>query len=267
MPIKNGIGQSQYTPIKLTHLRQIMETHIAITSAVINKNTYWNKQYLYIDATAGPGYYPGDAELHKGSPMIFAESIENNKMPYEAYFIEQDTNHLKTLISHIPANFQCNPRHGCYEDIIPVITNQEDKKQLGLLYIDPNNVMPDINTIKHVSEYRPKMEILVYLAAAALKRTDKQLVNYIESGKKSWLIRKSFGKWQYTFLLGTNSPDRIFHNKFESIDMFSLDTAKGKERFERMQYTKKQRERLHQSEFDFAESTEKHMGFLDENQS
>lgn len=267
MPIKNGVGQSQYTLIKLTHLQQIMDTHIAITSAVINNNPYWNQQYLYIDATAGPGYYQGDTQLYKGSPLIFAESIKKTNIPYVAYLIEQDANHLQTLSSNIPDGFQCNLRHGCYEEIILDITNHKDNNQLGLLYIDPNNVMPNIDIIKHVSEYRPKMEILVYLSAAALKRTNKQLINYIQSGKTSWLIRQSFGKWQYTFLLGTNSPDNIFHSKFESIEMFSLDTAKGKERFMRMQYTKKQREQLYQLPLPFLELTKKHSEPIDDNQS
>lgn len=265
MPIKNGIGQSEYTPIKLAHFRQILETHIAITSAVIKKNKYWNQQYLYIDATAGPGYYPNYSQLHKGSPLIFAECVGKRDLPYAACLIEEDANHLRTLMSNVPTGFQFDPHHGRYEDIIPIIMDHEDKYQLGLLYIDPNNVMPNIDIIKHVSDNRPRMEILVYLSASALKRTNKHLIDYIQSGKKSWLIRQGFGKWQYTFLLGTNSPDKIFRNKFETIEMFSVDTPKGQERFEHMQYTKKQREKLHQLSFPFDELTKKHTELADEN--
>ena len=87
MPKVDDVGFGQSTPIKIQHLSKILDMHIAITQAVLNKYTVYRKKYRYVDLTAGKGHTPDGL---KGSPLVFLETIESkySGLSYRADFVE-----------------------------------------------------------------------------------------------------------------------------------------------------------------------------------
>lgn len=237
MPVIDDVGQSSNTEIKLQQLAQIFATHIAITYKVSQKYEYFKKTYLYIDGTAGPGTYFSFSE--KGSPVQFAECVLRAGMPYEAHLIDKKYENVIGLRDSLPDNFNFNTYNERYEVVIPDLLKGIDKYQLGLVYIDPNADV-DLDTVKYVAHSRPCMEILLYLGAANLKRMGISIGEYA-TGKHVWLIRKPQDKQQWTFMLGTNAR-KTFLDKFKSIEMHSIADGIGRVMFDRMAYTKIERQ-------------------------
>jgi hypothetical protein len=73
MPKVDDVGFGQSTPIKIQHLSKILDMHMAITQAVLNKHAVYKKKYRYVDLTAGKGHTPDGL---KGSPLVF---FRNNR--------------------------------------------------------------------------------------------------------------------------------------------------------------------------------------------
>jgi hypothetical protein len=135
-----------------------------------------------------------------------------------------------------------------YENTIPELFTSRDDKELGLVFIDPSGNKPDLGTLKYITQMRPKMELLLYLAATNIKRefgyTNKYLSDYMrEIGKEYWLIKKPIkgDKFQWTFLLGSNSD--IFKD-YKKIDFLRLDSAEAQKFFPILELTTKQRQDL-----------------------
>lgn len=240
MPLIDGVGQSKNTKTKLAQLTKIFSGHIAITSKVIQKHPYYRRNYLYIDATAGPGIYEGMDEL--GSPLNFASAVTFANIPHEAILIDQQEillMQLRTMFAARYPNFNFNAWPGDYEELIPKILNGKNKFQLGLVFIDPNND-PDLETVRYVAEHRPCMEILLYVLGANLKRMGLSIANYIENTQKDcWLIREPQDKQQWTFMMGTIP---LMERKFMNIGMFPISSRHGKAIFDKLALTHKEME-------------------------
>lgn len=97
MPIENGIGFGEYTPVKIEHLSKILAMHMAITQAVIKKHaSYYEIEYRYVDLTAGKGSTP-DGSI--GSPLVFLNKAGEPKfeIPFRADFIEREQSNIDEL--------------------------------------------------------------------------------------------------------------------------------------------------------------------------
>lgn len=236
MPVINGVGQSINTRIKLGQLPRIFEAHISITNAVIKKNLFFQREYLYIDATAGPGRYIGISEM--GSPLCFAKIVTEKNIPHKAKLIDKQKENLLSLIDKLPQGFNYDVLQGNYEEIIPKIIRNTDDTQLGLLYIDPNNE-PDLKTVEYISTHRPRMEILLYISATNMKRIGKSITEYFNAQKQNWLIRRPQDAHQWVFMLGTNTKNL---DKFRSIDMFPINEPRGQAFLQKVAFTEKERQ-------------------------
>ncbi len=244
-PIIEGVGQSDMTPIKLEQLRMILAAHLDISGNVIRKMTNWRRYYLYIDATSGPGRYTE----HIGSPLVFLEEAQSRRLRYKALFIEEGKESSQELAQNVAGYPDVFVQDGDYESVIPDVFTTNDEKQIGLLYIDPNNGMPNRAAIQHVAGVFPRLDILLYASATAFKRVkgSPRLCDLIEgAGKRHWLIRKPFinDAWQWTFLLGSNMS---FAGKMKrDLGMEPVNSASGQRIIDQLSLTVDERERLFQ---------------------
>jgi len=281
MPKVDDVGHSDYTVTKMEVLSRIFDMHFMITQAVIKKYPSFRRKYRYIDMTAGKGHVPDSDIVSKvnkvhslewfgrslvdngkllGSPLVFLIIAESEKVQisYRGDFIEVNKNNYQELEEAVKSHSRLNNWQEMetkvylynhkYEQVIPELFPSRDDKELGLVFIDPSGNKPNLETLKYITQMRPKMELLLYLAATNIKRefgyTNRYLSDYMrEIGKEYWLIKKPIkgDKFQWTFLLGSNSD--IFKD-YKKIDFLRLNSAEAQKFFPILELTAKQRQDL-----------------------
>jgi hypothetical protein len=281
MPKVDDVGHSDYTVPKMEVLSKIFDMHFMITQAVIKKYASFRRKYRYVDMTAGKGHVPysdivskvdkvhtlewaGRSLIHGGkllgSPLLFLTIAESEKahVSYHSDLIEANEDNYRELDEAVKHHSRLNNwqemktkvflHNSKYEQVIPELFTSRDDKELGLVFIDPSGNKPNLETLKYITKTRPKMELLLYLAATNIKRefgyTNKYLSDYMrEIGKEYWLIKKPIkgDKFQWTFLLGSNSD--IFKD-YRKIDFLRLDSDEAQKFFPILELTAKQRQDL-----------------------
>lgn len=239
MTITDGVGQSEYTQVKEDHYASILgwQVNVAI-KAMHNQYKPWHKTYLLIDATAGSGILEGDIE---GSPLRALRVMDAKGIDYRAVFVEQDLTACASLHSALFGRKRSEVRNTPYQQIIGEFCKQPDPLQLGVLYIDPNGT-PDFEALKQFAGSFPAMEVLISVTANGVKRagkTDADLGEWIKRiGKRHWLIRELYTKWQWTFLFGSNYPG--FSKPYERIGLYPTTSETGRMYLDRASLSKEE---------------------------
>ena len=246
MPLQHGVGSGPWTPVKLEHLRAIVEMHVSITKAVLNKNPYYTQVYHFIDATAGPGEYEVNGEEVQGSPLVFLSVAEDQQLRYKADLIEREPANVAALRDQVP-KLSCGSAyiHCCDNaEMIPKLLSSCDERQLGLFFVDPSTGIPDFDTVAYVSKTCPRIEVLMYLSAGNLKRergiTTQLLDDHMAGiGKKHWLVRKPLpgDSHQWTFLLGSNTD---LFGDYRRIEFYRLNSKEAEAFFPKLNLTHRQ---------------------------
>ena len=164
---------------------------------------------------------------------------------------------MQEKIDAIYKNYNAMIAFGDNKEILAnYINNPPLKKQFGMLYAD-NNGCPDYELIKNITNIKQygKLDILINCPAASHKRSLKiwhqsNKINLSEAlikiNKKYWIIREPYGKFQWTFLIGTNWQS---FPKFGHLNFYSSTTNKGRDILKRLTYTAKELSEIEKNGF------------------
>jgi three-Cys-motif partner protein len=247
MPKVNGVGISESTQNKQDILKKILEKHLFVVDSIFKKGYNYRdyKNYLYIDATCGNGKYEGI----NGSPIVFLDALK--KVPdlikyTDCYFIDKRLESLRELQQYIDPQLSERVilKEGEYIVRIPELIDKSHN-YFGLIYFDPNGIV-DLDFLIELSKKSnmKKIDILFNYNATAFKRKktilhlEKNFIDYFKDIKKfNWYISKPSGKWQWSFLFGTNS----IHLKLPySCGFNKVDSDEGERILKKINYTKEE---------------------------
>lgn len=244
-PVQNGVGYSNATPDKQDGLQKILQMHMSITQAVMNKHGWVDPKYIYIDA------YCGDGEDHSdvnSSPIVFLKCLKDYVFRYtskiEIWFIDKNPANIESLRSKMKTIPSC--LHIECEDstiYVPQIAKKFVRNNsFGILYIDPNTV-PDMGMLEECSRLMPRIDFLIRMNCTGGKRKQKKVrvSDIISKTKKTtWLIRRPLQGdiWQWTFLFGTNFSNIT---AWEKAGFYRLDSLEGQDILNHFQYTNQEK--------------------------
>jgi three-Cys-motif partner protein len=241
------LGCSSYTPIKQESYARILRMHLRITKAVMQR---WHiPTYHYFDLNAGPGRYwlPDDGTPIIGSPLVFLDAAREVGVPCTTVLIEKCAASCKHLLREVRSFENVEVRQGDHNVILDEYGSRH-LQALGLIYSDPSNHEVPFEALSRFCQAYPKVEVLIHVAATAIKRTrakdDPDLRSRLgQLNKAYWLVRAPDGAWQWTFLLGTNWNG---FKDYQAINFYRMETPKGGEIIDKLNYTKTELARIYQ---------------------
>lgn len=246
---------SDYTPIKQQALEAALRQQMNLIVHIWEKRA-WNhpKPYLYFDLNAGPGI---TKDQKPGSPVIFrrvAEEYRNNwdNFRYDATFYEADPltyTQLQKVFNGDPRFEIKNAEHDTLREELEVKRQRTSQKQrdwvFGAVYADPSNAELPWELLEEMNKVYPRVDVMINIACASYKRSVARagyqtLADRLPQVKKHWIVRKPFGKHQWSILIGTNWPD---YPAWEKKDFYPWNKGLGLVIFEKLVYTSEQRHR------------------------
>ncbi len=246
---------TENTPLKHSHYREIIKFHLSICS-VLKRKRPWT-QYLYVDLNSGPGYYEKINE--PCSPIIFlSESNQHQILEPQSHFVEINPAVFKELQntlfdlrnSHTNTNFQLYHMDNLmFSELF--CRKYSRRPFMGLVFADPMGAgKSEFESLQQFSQTFPYVDLLIHLQGASIKRASHcpitsehgnlSLPDYLSLiNKKKFLIRRPYDKHQFTFLLATNW---MGFPEFKKIGMYDITSPEGKEIFNSIAFTQKERE-------------------------
>lgn len=236
---------SNNTPQKQDAFKKAIGLHMDIVQKIWKKYPGANQVYRYFDLHGGMGV---DPDGNEGSPLIFKRIADEKKVKFRARVWEGHSETYASLQSHTKDIQGMTVYHEDHNDMDRSYLLPCDRKAYGVAYVDPSNAEVPIEALLKIRDCYPKVDFMIYIAAASYKRQVNQkdyedLASVLHSLKPHWIIRKPIQKFQWTFLIGSswfNFPDW----KAEGFHKFL--TAEGGTYFEQACYTKTQIREMYQ---------------------
>lgn len=255
MSTTNSVGSGQTTEGKQADFRSFIALHVGIVDRITwVRDRQRTSPYTYIDTNAGPGIYEGLT----GSPLHFLDAIEKTSMPYQAIFIEREKDNaieLTRLVNQRRLRYPPEILNVCNQTALLDYVKDNHPPTYGMLYHDPNGV-PSFDLLAEVSQ-SPSfriMDFMISLPANAIKRVrgaEKASNGYTDTkrfndsikliNKTTWIIRRPQGKWQWTFIIGSNWPKFPDWGKR---GFYRLDSEDGQAILHNLTYTDEERDAM-----------------------
>ncbi|MBL6996722.1 hypothetical protein [Desulfobacula sp.] len=231
------VGRSEHTELKQKNLEYILSVQLKIFKHIIANHKWVNDKIFYADIYAGDGGINDCA----GSPLIFEKVCNENSIKCDPIFIEENPVTAKRLSAKIKSSV-INDRN---ENVLPQL--YPEKNQLGIIYVDPNGD-PKFDMLEDFyNKQNTKMiDLLIYFSGTTIKRAFKSPItkrdislidNITRLPKKKWLVRNATGKFQWSFLLGSNWIDVP---RYKSIGFYEIDSIFGRSVLNIINYTKEE---------------------------
>jgi len=250
MPIKNGIGYSETTPLKQHHFRENIRVHLRIVRGIMQKYPAWGDGvYHYFDLNAGSGLVDGVS----GSPLIFIEeSMHYPTLNVHAVLIEINKSNAESLARNLAlyhaTNCKIDVRCGDHADVLPEFFTSKRTKSFGLVYTDPTGSIPPFDLLAEMASVPcyEKTDFLISCSATTIKRvrgcskcpSDKYLTDYLNTiDKKYWNVREPLGRHQWTLLIGSNWNA---YPSFKNLGFYSADSLEGRKVLSKLNFTEKE---------------------------
>lgn len=211
---------SNYTPIKQQALEAALRHQINLVVHITKKFVNYRRPYLYFDLNAGPGL---TEEQQPGSPLIFkrvAEEYMSNwsNFRFEAFLYEAELQTYSRLVSVLGSDPRFTIEHNDHKalniwlDKSRSIPFNRRKWVYGAVYADPSNASLPWELLEEMNDVYPHIDIMINIACASYKRTISMvgyqtLANRLPKIKDHWIVRRPFGKHQWSILIGSNWPD------------------------------------------------------------
>lgn len=216
MPVSTGgRGYSQHhTPTKQTILESIINRTCQTITGFRIQNSRIPYTFHWIDAYSGPGINP---EVScDGSPLIFQNTVIKNDLPYKAFCIDSNPDHITELKTRIGYDPGFRFFVGDNSKVVPEIVSEITDSPYGILYLDPNGE-PNwdmAETVAYMHQFK-HMDILMHFTATSYKRSvgagirGEDIVDRLKSiNKRHWFIcpchHIGSDKHQWVMVLGTN---------------------------------------------------------------
>jgi len=229
------VGRSQHTELKQQNLEYILDVQLKIFSHIIANNRWAHNKIFYADIYAGDG----GVNSCDGSPLIFEKVCGKSNINCDPIFIEENPVTAKRLEDKIQSPV-INARN---ENVLPQLCPA--KNQFGIIYADPNGD-PNFKMIEdfYNKPNTNKIDLLIYFSGTTIKRAFKSPIakrkislidNISRLPKKKWLIRNITGKFQWSFLLGSNWIDIP---KYKAIGFYEIESILGQSVLNVINHTK-----------------------------
>jgi hypothetical protein len=255
MPVKNGIGYSDYTQVKHDHYRALLEIQVPIVGHILTKHDWAWPSYLHFDITAGNG----GTDEQPGSPSIFTSVLKRRGHAYRAVFIEQEQVNADALRARFARDTGVTVEHGDHADILPSYIHAcpadiNQRTAYGSLFVDPTGCEPPWDLLIEFSRAFRYVDIMIYMSATNLKRIRRarakrdncqqpDLHDRLRAiDKKYWLIREYQGAHQWTFLIGTNW---VKYPDWKPGGFYAITSPEGQRVLNETNYTAQERAQRH----------------------